>query len=474
MWFNSLDFLVFFALFIGAWPLLRRRNNSRWGYLVVASFVFYGWWDWRFVFLLIGSGLIDFVAALAMGRYPARRKLLLALSVAGNLTALGTFKYLDFGLRNINRVFEALNLDIAAAPIGLTLPVGISFYTFQSMSYTIDVYRGRLAPTHNILHFFAYLAMFPQLVAGPIVRAAELLPQLTRARATTEAERWTGLKLIIGGYAKKVVLADNLAPLVQGAFVSGAPSESGAYWWAVMTIFAFQIYCDFSGYSDIARGLARWMGYEFPLNFDHPYASASFREFWSRWHISLSTWFRDYVYIPLGGSRGGAWTAHRNLWITMLLSGLWHGAAWTMIAWGALHAAYLSIERLTNWPRRLASLPGGRHVAALIVFALVVLAWTPFRAVSLTQAAHIMGIMLNPARFDPAGAARLFCADNVLVLSLLGLLMLRQLWVHIGFDRVCWKPPAVLRALEPAVVAGLLWACVMLRGPGQEFIYFQF
>ncbi len=325
-----------------------------------------------------------------------------------------------------------------------------------------------------MLHFFAYLSMFPQLVAGPIVRAADLLPQLRHARPTTEAQRWTGLKLIVAGYAKKVVLADNLAPLVQGAFAAGTLPDSGAYWWLVMTLFAFQIYCDFSGYSDIARGLAHWMGYDFPLNFDHPYIAASFREFWTRWHISLSTWFRDYVYIPLGGSRTAGRAGIRNLWITMLLSGLWHGAAWTMIAWGALHALYLSVERWTNWPRRLAELPGGRHCATLTVFLLTVLAWVPFRATSLSQATHIGLTMLNPWRFNASAAADLFRSEKVLVWLLLATLVGRQLWFHFRLDRVTWHLPPLWRALEPVPVAVLLWACVMLRGPGQAFIYFQF
>jgi len=474
MLFNSLEFLVFFALFIALWPLMRRRDNLRWGYLVVASLVFYGWWDWRFIFLLVGSGLIDFLAALGMQRWPARRRLLLAASIAGNLGVLGTFKYLDFGLRNLNRLLAVLGLDVAVPLAELTLPVGISFYTFQSMSYTIDVYRGRLGPTRNPLHFFAYLAMFPQLVAGPIVRASNLLPQLRQARPISAAQRWSGLKLILTGYAKKVVLADNLAPLVQGAFALGTLPESGAYWWLVMTLFALQIYCDFSGYSDIARGLAHWMGYDFPVNFDHPYIAVSFRDFWSRWHISLSTWFRDYVYIPLGGSRGGTWAGYRNIWLTMLVSGLWHGAAWTMLAWGVLHATYLSAERLTNWPRRLAALPGGRHLAALVVFGLVVLAWVPFRATSLSQAACIGLTMVSPWRFDPGGAGSLFNSENTLLWMLVLALVARQLWFHLRLDRVSWRLPPLLHALEPIPLAVLLWACVMLRGPGQEFIYFQF
>lgn len=469
MLFNSFEFLVFFALFLVLWPLLRARRNSRWAYLTLASFVFYGWWDWRFLFLLVANGLVDYAAALGMARWPGRRKLLLWASIAGNVGALATFKYLDFGLRNVNRALGLFGVDAAVPLAGLALPVGISFYTFQSMSYTIDVYRGQLTPTRNVLHFFAYLSMFPQLVAGPIVRAADLLPQLTTARPTTNRQHWDGLKLILLGYAKKVIIADNLAGAVHAAFASATPAPSGALWWSIMLMFAFQIYCDFSGYSDIARGLAKWMGYEFPLNFNHPYIAASFRDFWTRWHISLSTWFRDYVYIPLGGTRGGRLGNYGNLWVTMVVSGVWHGAAWTMMAWGIVHALYLSVERITQWPRRLASLPGGRHVATLLVFALVVVAWVFFRALGIGQALEILRVMADPTQFNLGLAAEHVRQEHLLLVLVM---IARQLWFHLRLDTLAWRWP--LRALEPVGLAALLWACVFLRGPGHAFIYFQF
>ncbi len=471
MLFNSFAFLLFFSAFITLWPMLRARNNCRWTYLTVASLFFYGWWDWRFIFLIIGSGLLDFFAALGMQRFPGRRRLFLVASILGNVGALATFKYLGFFLQNLNRALSLSGLDSAVPLVGLTLPVGISFYTFQSMSYTIDVYRGRLQPTRNVLHFFAYLAMFPQLVAGPIIRATHLLPQLETARPTTEADRWAGLKLILFGYAKKVVVADHLALVVQPAFAAATPTESCALWWLVMVIFAVQIYCDFSGYSDIARGLAKWMGYDFPLNFDHPYISSSFREFWTRWHISLSSWFRDYVYIPLGGSRCGRLAAYRNLWITMVLSGIWHGAGWTMMLWGALHAVYLSVERLTDWPGRLARFPGGRHVATLLVFALVCVAWVFFRATGFAQALQIVGIMFDFGHLNLAAARELIGKEHLLLVLVVAV---RQLYFHLGLNRLSWQLPQPVRVLEPIALAGLLWVCVFLRGPGQEFIYFQF
>jgi D-alanyl-lipoteichoic acid acyltransferase DltB (MBOAT superfamily) len=472
--FNSVEFLVFFAAFIGLWPWLRTWNTTRWLYLVAASFFFYGWWNWRFLFLLVGNGLVDFVAALLMVRYPDRRRLLLTVSLGANVGALVVFKYLNFFVTNVDTLLDWAGTGWSVPLPNLTLPVGLSFYTFQSMSYTIDVYRGQLTPTRNILHFFASLALFPHLVAGPIIRAADLLPQLTIVRRTSEAQRWEGLRLIVCGYFKKVVIADNLAPVVNAAFGAAVPVPSGAYWWTIALLFAFQIYGDFSGYSDIARGLARWMGYQFPVNFDHPYLSRSFREFWTRWHISLSSWFRDYVYIPLGGSHRGAAAAHRSVWLTMLASGFWHGAAWTFLAWAGLHALYLSIERLTDWPRRLARVPGGTILATLVTLAGVLVAWVFFRAGSLVQAGQIVGLMLNPWAFE-AEAVRVHLHWRELLL--LGVLSARHLQCHPAWGPVRWpqRPrwPAD-RVWQPVAVAVVVWACVFLRGPGSAFIYFQF
>ncbi|MCK4341352.1 MAG: MBOAT family protein [Phycisphaerae bacterium] len=471
MLFNSATFVVFFCLFIALWPWLRARKNTRWAYLVVASMVFYGWWDWRLLFLIIWVGSVDFVAALGMQRFPQRRTLCLVLSLIATLGTLASFKYLDFGINNVNWLLALFGGQTEIPLAYLPLPVGISFYTFQAMSYTIDVYRGQLKPTRNIVHFFAYLSMFPQLVAGPIVRAAHLLPQLEQVHPTTAKARWAGLHLILFGYAKKVVIADNLNPVVQAAIEADVPADSGALWWLVMLMFAFQIYCDFSGYSDIARGLAKWMGYDFPLNFDHPYISSSFREFWTRWHISLSSWFRDYVYIPLGGSRNGPLAAHRNMWITMLLSGVWHGASWTMVMWAAAHAFFLSAERVINWPKRLGTLPGGRHLATLIVFLLTVIAWVPFLATSARHTFQILAAMFDFSRFN-LGIALEQVGDAHLHLILI--MVARQLYFHFRLDRTWRSFPRPRRMLEPVVLAGLIWACLFLRGPTAEFIYFQF
>ena len=473
MQFNSIIFLVFAILFFAGWPILRRRNNVRWIYLVFASFLFYGWWDWRFLFLIMFSGFIDYFAGLAMEWRPSRKRLWLILSLLGNVGSLGAFKYLDFGISNVNGLLSIFGIDVQVPAANLILPVGISFYTFQSMSYTIDIYRGELKPTHNVFHFFAYLALFPQLVAGPIVRARDLLPQLESAEPVGGQKRWEGTNLIVFGFFKKVVIADTLAKTVNPAFAAGAPETSCAYWWVIMIMFGFQIYCDFSGYSDIARGLGKWMGYEFPVNFRNPYIASSFREFWQRWHISLSTWFRDYVYVGLGGSRKSKAWAHTSMWITMLISGLWHGAAWHFIMWAAMHSFYLSVERVTKWPERVMKLPGGRHLATLAVFGLTTLAWVFFRAKTFGQALGIFAMLFNPTAWNGYMVHDL--VDNNAINVLL-LIIGSQLFFHFNFDKADWanSQSRAKSVLDSAVVATIILMCIYLRAPSNTFIYFQF
>jgi alginate O-acetyltransferase complex protein AlgI len=473
--FNSLIFLIFGSCFFLVWPLFRDRQNQRWIFLIAASFFFYGWWDWRFLFLLVFSGMVDFLAGLAIAKYPARKKLFLLASMAGNLGCLGLFKYSRFVAENIDRLLGALDISMRLAPgvpaIMTVVPVGISFYTFQSMSYTVDVYRGEHQPTRNVLHFFSYLALFPQLVAGPIVRARDLLPQLTRDVRASENDRWEGLRLVVYGYFKKVVIADNMAPIVNAAFGSPSLERSSVFWWIIVSMFALQIYCDFSGYSDIARGLGRWMGYDFMLNFDHPYISRSLREFWQRWHISLSTWFKDYVYVSMGGSRTGRLKTYRNIWVTMLLSGLWHGAAWTFIAWSAVHAFFLSIERLSRWPQRISRFRGGALAAWTIVMVQVWVAWVLFRAQSLAQAGKIVMQMFS---FD---LSPFHTVDAVLFLKAL---VLAAFWalvetlIGLNISIAGERSGSGLNYFSEALLAGMIAACIYLRGPGSAFIYFQF
>jgi D-alanyl-lipoteichoic acid acyltransferase DltB (MBOAT superfamily) len=461
------------VLFFIGWPMLRRHNNVRWIYLVLASFIFYGWWDWRFLFLIMGSGFIDYFAGLAMEKYPGRRRTWLILSLIGNIGSLGIFKYLNFGIANANWILNLFGQGMQIPAANIILPVGISFYTFQSMSYTIDIYRGELKPTHNVFHFFAYLALFPQLVAGPIVRARDLLPQLESAGPISEQQRWDGLNLIAFGYFKKVVIADTLAKTVNEAFGAEALKVSGAYWWLIAVMFGFQIYCDFSGYSDIARGLGKWMGYEFPVNFRNPYIASSFREFWQRWHISLSTWFRDYVYFSLGGSRKGKLRGHINMWITMLISGLWHGAAWHFIIWATLHSFFLSVERVTSWPERLMKLRAGRHLATLAVFLLTTVAWVFFRAQTFGQAAAVLGIMFNFSAFNP-GVINEIVDNNAI--NVLLLIIGTQLLFYFNVDKAEWtmSKSTAKSLFDSAVVAGTILMCVFMRAPSNTFIYFQF
>lgn len=470
MLFNSLIFIAFAIAFYVVWRFARAHPAARWGWLIAASFFFYGWYDWRYVFLLIITGSNAFFAALAMEKRPESRKTLLTISIIGNLALLCVFKYLGFLTMNLNALLGPAGVHLRV--IKLALPIGISFYTFQSMSYVIDVYRGELKPTRSILHYFAFVSMFPHLIAGPIVRPADILPQLTLVRPITPEERFDGLRLIVMGYFKKVVLADNMGPFVDRAFGvgGGVGFTSMPFWWLAATLFAFQIYFDFSGYSDIARGLARWMGYDFCLNFNHPYISLSFREFWTRWHISLSTWFRDYVYIPLGGSRRGEFRRHVNLWITMLVSGLWHGAAWTYVAWGGLHAAFLSIERVTRLPDRLGRIPGGKLLSSLIVVPLVIVAWVFFRANSFGQAFAIIRLMFNPAARSLAPIFQV----GIKPLLYLGIAGLMELYFYVRLDKSRFASSRLIAAFEPVLLAIMIAACIFFRGSGNAFIYFQF
>lgn len=471
MLFNSLVFFIFAACFYSFWPLCNRVTWVRLFYLTAASFVFYGWWDWRFLLLILASGFIDFFSGLGMFRFPAWKKSFLILSILGNIGSLAAFKYSSFLAENIDALFLALNINLGLSSripeFMWILPVGISFYTFQSMSYTIDIYRSELRPTKSILHFFAYLSMFPQLVAGPIVRAKDMLPQLLLTHRSTEQERYDGLRLVAKGFFKKVVIADNLAPAVNAAFSATELSLSSAYWWMVITAFAFQIYCDFSGYSDIARGLARWMGYDFVINFRNPYVSSSIKEFWARWHISLSTWFRDYVYIPLGGNSAGSAKAYIYLWITMVVSGVWHGAAWTFIIWGGLHAFFATFERFTKWPQLVKRFPCGKGVATILVLVQVWVAWVFFRAESFSQAIDILKIMFS---FSGGLTCSLgFDADMFLMFAII-----LEISIYFDFVKKIRKYTAVYPVFEPLAVAFVIFISIYFRGIGSEFIYFQF
>jgi len=400
MLFPTTVFAVFFLfVFSGGWLLIRHRRL--WAlFMLAASYVFYGWWNWRFLGLIVFCTLVNHAAALLLARFPGRvsRGWVLAVAVAVNLGVLGFFKYYRFFVLSAYALCGHLGISCSLPLLEIVLPVGISFFTFQAMSYVIDVYRREIPPAESVLDFATYLAFFPQLVAGPIVRASVFLPQIRRPENSGFVDTGRAATLILTGLFKKVVLANLLAGrLVDPVF--GYPEDYGAVD-VLLGVYGYaaQIYCDFSAYSDIAIGVALLLGIRFPANFNAPYFATSFREFWQRWHISLSTWLRDYLYIPLGGSRGGRWCTPRNLLLTFLLGGLWHGAQWRFVAWGALHGVYLVVERaLAGWlPVRVA--PRGRlaaralHLGAvLLVFHGVCLSWFFFRAETFADAWMLIG-----------------------------------------------------------------------------------
>ena len=345
MLFNSFEFMLFLpVVFLLYWFVFRER---RWQNLlvVVASYVFYGWWDWRFLLLIMFTSACSFASGLLIERCEGRRlaqRMVSAANIVVNIAVLGVFKYYNFFAENLAGILEVMGFRLDWVSVNIILPVGISFYTFQALSYSIDVYQKKLPATHDVVEFFAYICFFPQLVAGPIERATNLLPQFQRGRQFDYASAVDGLRQMLWGLLKKIVVADNCAMVVNQYWDSYA-SQPGFGLFLVGVLFTLQIYCDFSGYSDIAIGCARLFGFHLRRNFHFPYFSRSIPEFWRRWHISLTTWFRDYIYFPLGGSRCDKWKIIRNVYIVWGISGLWHGANWTFVCWGLFHATLLAI-----------------------------------------------------------------------------------------------------------------------------------
>lgn len=469
MVFNSLEFLIFSLLFFILWPIFKTRDNPRWIFITIASLIFYGSWDWRFLFLIIGSGILDFFCGLAISKLPRSRKFFLLISIAGNIGCLSIFKYSVFFAGILDEISlyggYPLTLSNNIPEFALILPVGISFYTFQSLSYTIDIYKRKLEPVKNIFHFFSYLVMFPQLVAGPIIRARDLIFQLSKVKIVSQPEKWNAIKQIIIGLFQKVVIADNLSFFVDSAFEGKTAYSGSFFWWVVIIAFAFQIYCDFSGYSLIARGIAKYMGYHFKMNFNHPYLARSFKDFWSRWHISLSTWFRDYIYIPLGGNKRGLFMTLFLITFTMVLSGLWHGANYTFLAWGALHAVFLISEKVIN--THFNTFIIWKPLRVFFVFMLVCSAWVFFRAESIPQSGEILYYLYN---FSISDIGFIFFYINNLIFLILALLIeiiiyatqkSRMSWHRKNYPDLILIPLAIL-------------SIVFLRGEGQQFIYFQF
>lgn len=470
MLFNSLEFLLFSIFFFTLWPIVKKKGNSRWLFITVASLIFYGWWDWRFIFLILLSGFIDYFAGLAIRQKQLSKKVFLWISISGNLISLSIFKYSVFFAHIIEDLSQAIGIHVELSnsipEFALILPVGISFYTFQSMSYTIDIYKGRLEPTSNPLLFFSYLSMFPQLVAGPIVRAKDFIGQLKQNRIASSLQKWNGFKLICFGLFQKTVIADNLSFLVDSAFESKSPTDGTLFWWVVMAGFSFQIYCDFSGYSLIARGLAKYMGYHFKMNFNHPYLSTSLRQYWTRWHISLSSWFRDYVYIPLGGSKYGRLRSYAALLTTMMLSGLWHGANYTFLAWAAIHSLFLIIERITKWPNRFKKLS---LISVVIIFGQALIAWVYFRAENIQQANEIVIKLFSIQKTDFS-----FINDYLNALIYLTLAVVIEATIYLRRRYPSFIILYRQYNLDLVMVAMSILAVLFFRGEGKQFIYFQF
>jgi len=468
MLFNSVEFAWFLPLALVLYWVLRRSVRGQNALLVVTSYVFYGWWDWRFLSLIVVSTILDYSVARGLGATSrsGRRRLLVTLSVVGNLGILGFFKYCDFFVRSAASVLGALGLDADLQVLGIILPVGISFYTFQTMSYTIDVYRGRMEPVRDVLSVAAFVAFFPQLVAGPIERGSRLLPQIRKPRRLTPSGVEEGFWLIVFGLFKKCVVADNLAILVERAYTT---ADSSAMIVLGTVAFAFQIYGDFSGYSDIARGVSKWFGIDLMVNFRAPYVARSIQEFWRRWHISLSTWLRDYLYIPLGGNRKGPKRTYVNLLLTMLLGGLWHGAAWNFVAWGAWHGGLLGLHRYVLAGREaIRRGPVWNVVSWTSTFVVVLVSWLLFRARSMGHAWSLLTTVFA------GGEPSLFGVGEVCALvALIVPVVLLDLWQERTGRQTPESGGPVLRR---ALLAGCLMAAIVVFGSfsGREFIYFQF
>jgi len=472
MLFNSLVFAVFLPLVFAAYWSLNRNLRAQNLLLITAGFVFYGWWDWRFLLLLLATSLTDYFVALAMGRTTSanRRRWLMGLSLVGNLGTLGTFKYFDFFSMELTQALASVNMEVTPVLLGVLLPVGISFYTFQALSYTIDVYRGRIAPVRDISVFMAFISFFPQLCAGPIERASHMLPQFSKPRRFDLAQASDGMRQMLWGFFKKSVIADGCSPIVNGIFEH--PGWHGADTLLLgAVLFAFQIYGDFSGYTDIALGCARLFGFDLMRNFAYPYFSRDIAEFWRRWHISLSSWFRDYVYVPLGGSRGSKSLKVRNVMIIFLLSGFWHGANWTFIGWGVVHGAYYVPEILRDGKARR-DVPVLRDLPAIIsTFLLVVLAWVFFRSSSIHTAGAYLFYMVRNALVSP-GALLVWClrAEMGWILFVVVLEWIARRGQHAL--EVLPRPTPLRWAIYFALTVVILLHIDMQTS--HEFIYFQF
>jgi D-alanyl-lipoteichoic acid acyltransferase DltB (MBOAT superfamily) len=475
MLFNSLEFLLFLpTVFVLYWFVFKNQLRAQNILLLVASYIFYGWWDWRFLSLIILSTAIDYFVGFQMQKAEviSKRKLLLALSITANLGMLGFFKYFNFFVQSWVDAWAGVGITMQGTTLSIILPVGISFYTFQTLSYTIDIYRKQLEPAKSFIDFAAFVTFFPQLVAGPIERASHLLPQFYSKRKFDYDFAVTGVKLIIWGLFKKVVVADNCAFFVNPIF-DNPDAFSSAELTLGMLFFAFQIYGDFSGYSDIAIGVSKLFGFDLMVNFKFPYFSRDIAEFWRRWHISLSTWFRDYVYIPLGGSRGSKLFQLRNVMVIFLVSGFWHGANWTFIFWGLLHSFLFLPLLFGNWNRtNVTSKTYGwlDFIKIAITFVLVCFAWVFFRAESITLAFHYLDELTRLDSFS----LRFFMKNNAY--TLLFFISLLSIFI-LSFREFLWvlqnKETPYLNRYWSLFILVLIFFMGSFKNQ-MDFIYFQF
>ena len=464
MLFNSYTFWIFFTIVLIVNRLLPHRGQNR--MLLVASYVFYAYWDWRFLGLILASTVVDYFVALAISngdKTGFQKRRLLAISIVFNLGLLAVFKYLDFFVNEAADLLRMLGFGVSETSLNIILPVGISFYTFQTLSYTIDVYRGKTPATRGFLDFALYVAFFPQLVAGPIERSFTLMPQIRDPRPPIPHAFRDGLYHVAYGLFLKIVIADNTATIVNHVFSQPREELGGPAVLIGLYAFAFQIYGDFAGYSSIAKGVALWLGINLMSNFRHPYFAASPREFWQRWHISLSSWLRDYLYIPLGGNRHGEGKTRRNLLLTMLLGGLWHGANWTFLIWGLIHGLWLVVHRTFGGT-------GGLRMLKIVgTFHLVCLTWLFFRAESLTQALSMLSALVVGGWQVDAFAQFAVVTMAFYLVPLLAY----ELWVErkenlLALTEARWWWRAV-------VYVYFAFMLLYFSAPEQnEFIYFQF
>ena len=483
MLFNSLDFAVFLPIvFVLYWFITKHNLKLQNALIIAASYVFYGWWDWRFLSLIIFSTFLDYSIGrrLKNEENQKKRKALLWTSIIVNLGFLGFFKYYNFFLDNFIAAFSFFGQEIQANSLNIILPVGISFYTFQTLSYTIDVYKKKLEPSEDLIAFSAFVCFFPQLVAGPIERATNLLPQFYKKRTFEYDKAVDGMRQILWGLFKKVVIADNCAEYANLIF-NNYQDYNGSTLLLGAIFFTFQIYGDFSGYSDIAIGTSRLFGFNLMQNFATPYFSRDIAEFWRRWHVSLSTWFRDYLYIPLGGSRGGTWMKVRNTFIIFLVSGFWHGANWTFIVWGGLNALYfLPLLLLKRNRTNLGVVAEGRMLPSIkelfhvtTTFLLTVLAWVFFRAINLVEALEILSRIISKDIFlIPLFPGRIKALQ--LIFSIVMLMIIE--WSAREHKHSLYS----IKWLTKPIQLSIYWLLIILiyseyiSNSVNQFIYFQF